>query len=121
MGVRLQFRITFGPTGDDESIDHQNESLVIEREDDLEDKPPMYKVLLINDDYTPMEFVVFVLQKVFHLQLEQAIQLMLTVHTQGVGVVGVFSHEIAETKATQVLRLAKQYEHPLMCSIEKDE
>ncbi len=80
----------------------------------------MYKVVLLNDDYTPMEFVVAVLEQVFQMQRDRAIALMLAVHRTGVGVAGVFTHEIAETKANQVIRLAQINEHPLQCRIEKE-
>lgn len=93
--------------------------LVPEHKEGIE-KPPMYKVLILNDDYTPMEFVVAVLQAVFAFSPEKAFDLMLTVHNKGVGVAGVFIHEIAETKANQVLRLAQEHGHPLMCTIEKE-
>lgn len=84
-------------------------------------KPPMYKVLLLNDDYTPMEFVVHVLQRFFGLNHAQSVELMLTVHRKGVAVVGVFSYEIAETKVTQVMDYARQNQHPLVCTMEKEE
>jgi len=83
-------------------------------------KPSMYKVLLLNDDYTPMEFVVHILERFFSKNADQATQIMLNVHTKGVGVCGVFTYEIAETKAAQVMDLAHQHEHPLQCSIEKE-
>jgi ATP-dependent Clp protease adaptor protein ClpS len=79
----------------------------------------MYKVLLLNDDYTPMEFVVMVLQRFFNMDIEQATQVMLHVHQQGVGVCGVFSYEVAETKVTQVMDAARQNQHPLQCTLEK--
>ncbi|WP_374765041.1 ATP-dependent Clp protease adapter ClpS [Yunchengibacter salinarum] len=82
-------------------------------------KPPMYKVLLLNDDYTPMEFVVHVLQRFFRMTLEQATDVMLQVHNRGVGVCGVFSYEVAETKVNQVLTYARQHEQPLQCTLEK--
>ena len=84
------------------------------------ERPPMYKVLLLNDDYTPMEFVVAVLENIFHMSRERAISLMLAVHHTGVGVAGVFTHEVAETKARQVMEFARKNEHPLRCTIEKD-
>ncbi|MHA3913694.1 ATP-dependent Clp protease adapter ClpS [Halovulum sp. GXIMD14793] len=83
-------------------------------------KPPLYKVLLLNDDYTPMEFVVHVLERVFHLNHQQASDIMLTVHRKGVAVVGVFSFEIAETKVTQVMDMARRNQHPLQCTMEKE-
>ena len=83
-------------------------------------RPPMYKVLLLNDDYTPMEFVVHILERFFHMTHAQAFEIMLTVHKKGVAVVGVFSHEIAETKVTQVMDLARRHQHPLQCTMEKE-
>ncbi|SQI39549.1 ATP-dependent Clp protease adapter protein ClpS [Leminorella richardii] len=81
--------------------------------------PPMYQVILNNDDYTPMEFVVEVLQRFFSYDVERATQLMLTVHYQGKAICGVFTAEIAETKVTQVNRYARENEHPLLCTLEK--
>ena len=83
-------------------------------------RPPLYKVLLLNDDYTPMEFVVAVLERFFQMSHAQAFEIMLTVHKKGVAVVGVFSHEIAETKVTQVMDFARQHQHPLQCTMEKE-
>lgn len=83
-------------------------------------RPPMYKVMLLNDDFTPMEFVVHVLERLFHLTHAQAIEIMLTVHRKGVAVVGVFSHEVAETKVAQVMELARRQQHPLQCTMEKE-
>jgi ATP-dependent Clp protease adaptor protein ClpS len=83
-------------------------------------KPPLYKVLLLNDDYTPMEFVVHVLQRFFGIDHSGAVEVMLTVHRKGVAVVGVFSHEIAETKVTQVMDYAQRNQHPLQCTMEKE-
>ncbi len=81
-------------------------------------KPPMYKVILLNDDYTPMEFVVDVLERFFSMEREVAVRVMLKVHTEGKGVCGVFTREVAETKAGQVNRYARENEHPLLCEIE---
>lgn len=83
-------------------------------------KPSMYKVIMLNDDYTPMEFVVYVLQRFFSLSGDQATAIMLNVHQRGVGVCGVYSYEVAEAKATQVMDYARQNEHPLQLQIEKD-
>ena len=83
-------------------------------------KPSLYKVLLLNDDYTPMEFVVFLLKKLFHKNNDEATKIMLHVHQNGVGVCGVFPYEIAETKVIQVLETAKKNDHPLQCTMEKD-
>ncbi|MCB1388313.1 MAG: ATP-dependent Clp protease adapter ClpS [Rhodobacteraceae bacterium] len=83
-------------------------------------RPPMYKVLLLNDDYTPMEFVVHVLERFFGLSHAQAFEIMLTVHKKGLAVVGVFSYEIAETKVAQVMDFARRHQHPLQCTLEKE-
>ena len=83
-------------------------------------KPSMYKVLMLNDDYTPMEFVVLVLEQFFEKQHEEAIQIMLHVHQKGVGICGVFTYEVAETKVTQVMDFARKHEHPLQCTLEKE-
>ena len=83
-------------------------------------KPSMYKVLMLNDDYTPMEFVVHILERIFNKSQEEATRIMLHVHQKGVGVCGVFTYEVAETKAGQVMDLARQNQHPLQCTIEKD-
>ncbi len=83
-------------------------------------KPTMYKVLMLNDDYTPMEFVVHVLERFFSKSQEEATRIMLNVHQRGVGICGVYTYEVAETKATQVMDLAREHQHPLQCTIEKD-
>ncbi len=83
--------------------------------------PPLYRVILLNDDYTPMEFVVEILRQFFGMNTETATRVMLKVHTEGKGVCGVFPKEIAETKATQVNEHARAAEHPLMCDIEADD
>lgn len=83
-------------------------------------KPDMYKVLILNDDYTPMEFVVYVLERFFSMSPQHATQIMLMVHRRGVGVCGVFTYEIAETKVHQVMEFARQHEHPLQCTLEKE-
>ena len=83
-------------------------------------RPPLYKVMILNDDYTPMEFVVHVLERFFGMSSAQAFEIMLTVHKKGLAVVGVFSHEIAETKVTQVMDFARRHEHPLQCTMERE-
>jgi ATP-dependent Clp protease adaptor protein ClpS len=83
-------------------------------------KPAMYKVLMLNDDYTPMEFVVHTLQRFFKMSVEQATQVMLHVHQRGVGVCGIFTYEVAETKVSQVMDFARKHQHPLQCTLEKD-
>jgi len=82
-------------------------------------KPSLYRVLMLNDDYTPMEFVVLVLQRFFRMSMEDATRVMLHVHQKGVGVCGVFSYEVAETKVTQVMDFAREHQHPLQCTLEK--
>lgn len=83
-------------------------------------KPSMYRVLLLNDDYTPMEFVVYVLEQFFNKSREDATRIMLHVHQHGVGVCGVFTYEVAETKVAQVVDTARRHQHPLQCTMEKD-
>ncbi|QFU07594.1 ATP-dependent Clp protease adapter protein ClpS [Rhodobacteraceae bacterium THAF1] len=83
-------------------------------------RPPLYKVMILNDDYTPMEFVVHVLERFFGLNHAQAFEIMLTVHKKGLAVVGVFSFEVAETKVTQVMDFARRHQHPLQCTMEKE-
>ncbi len=82
-------------------------------------KPSMFKVLMLNDDYTPMEFVVMVLKRFFQMDMEQATRVMLHVHQRGVGVCGIFPYEIAETKVNQVMDCAAENNHPLRCTLEK--
>ena len=82
-------------------------------------KPSMYKVVLLNDDYTPMEFVVYVLQKIFNKNQEEATQIMIHVHKKGIGVCGVYTYEVAEVKSKTVVDFAKKNQHPLQCAIEK--
>jgi ATP-dependent Clp protease adaptor protein ClpS len=83
-------------------------------------KPSLYRVLLLNDDYTPMEFVVYVLERFFQKGQEEATTIMLHVHQNGVGLCGVYTYEVAETKVAQVLDLARRHEHPLQCTMEKE-
>ncbi len=83
-------------------------------------KPRLYKVLLLNDDYTPMDFVIFILEQFFNKSRSDATGIMLQVHRSGVGVCGVFTYEVAETKVSQVMNFARQNEHPLQCTMEKE-
>ena len=103
-----------GPADDD-----SDSSVVVDTKPRTK-RPPLYKVLLLNDDYTPMEFVVAVLERFFGMSHAQAFEIMLTVHKKGVAVVGVFSHEIAETKVAQVMDFARRHQHPLQCTMEKE-
>lgn len=82
-------------------------------------RPPLYRVVLINDDYTPMEFVVEILESVFGMERNQATRVMLEVHTKGKGVCGTYIYEIAETKVAQVSSIAQQQQHPLLCTMEE--
>ena len=82
-------------------------------------RPPLYRVVLLNDDYTPMEFVVQVLQSIFGMDRSTATRIMLEVHTKGKGVCGIYTFEIAETKVAQVVSLADQHQHPLLCTMEE--
>ncbi|KAB7613942.1 ATP-dependent Clp protease adapter ClpS [Amylibacter sp. SFDW26] len=100
--------------------DFDNDTAVVTKTKPKTAKPPMYKVLLLNDDYTPMEFVVHVLERFFAISHQSSIEIMMTVHKKGAAVVGVFSHDIAETKVTQVMDLARKHEHPLQCTMEKE-
>ena len=97
------------------------ETNVITKTQPKTQRPPMYKVLLLNVDYTPMEFVVHVLERFFGISHSQAVEIMLTVHKKGVAVVGVFSYEIAETKVAQVMDFARRNQHPLQCTMEKED
>jgi ATP-dependent Clp protease adaptor protein ClpS len=101
----------------DNKTDDEGDVAVTEAPPKLK-KPSMYFVLLINDDYTPMEFVVHILEKLFKLDRTAATQVMLEVHTRGKGVCGIFTREIAETKVMQVNSYAKDHEHPLLCTLE---
>ena len=104
---------------DDINNDFSDTSVLVKKRSKLK-KPPLYKVLLLNDDFTPMEFVVHVLEKFFAIGHDKAVQIMLTVHKQGIAVVGVYSHDIAETKVTQVMDYSRKNQHPLQCTMEKE-
>jgi len=97
-----------------------DETGVITKTRSKTERPPLYKVLILNDDYTPMEFVVHVLERFFNMSHSYASELMLTVHKKGVAVAGVFSFEVAETKVAQVMDFARRHQHPLQCTMEKE-
>ena len=97
-----------------------NDTSILTKTKTKTQRPPLYKVLLLNDDYTPMEFVVHVLERFFGLNHAQAFEIMLTVHKKGLAVVGVFSFEVAETKVAQVMDFAGRHQHPLQCTMEKE-
>jgi ATP-dependent Clp protease adaptor protein ClpS len=102
----------------EDSTQHERGLAVEEAKPRLK-KPPLYQVILLNDDYTPMEFVVDVLERIFNLNRTVATRVMLEVHTRGKGVCGVFTYEIAETKVAQVTSYARQQQHPLLCTMEE--
>lgn len=103
----------------DQPDDHDDSGLALAPERPKLKKPPMYKVLLLNDDYTPMEFVVYILENFFRMDKEKATRVMLHVHTQGVGVCGIFTKDVAETKVAQVNEFARTNQHPLLCEMEE--
>jgi ATP-dependent Clp protease adaptor protein ClpS len=105
-------------TGGDDGLD-DIETGVATRTRPKTKKPSNYKVLMLNDDYTPMEFVVLVLQQFFSMSIEDATRVMLQVHQQGVAICGVFTYEVAETKVSQVIDFARENQHPLQCTLEK--
>ena len=107
------------PRRDDKEGDGEGRSGALTLTRTRTKKPSMYKVLMLNDDYTPMEFVVLVLQRFFTMGIEDATRVMLQVHQQGVAVCGVFTYEVAETKVTQVTDFARSNQHPLQCTLEK--
>ena len=103
----------------DEHLPDQHHGLVLEEARPKLKKPPLYKVVMMNDDFTPMEFVVEVLESFFYMDREKATRTMLTVHTEGKAVCGVFSRDVAETKADLVTDYARENQHPLMCQVEQ--
>jgi ATP-dependent Clp protease adaptor protein ClpS len=102
----------------EESTRHERGLVAEEAEPKLK-QPPLYQVVLLNDDYTPMEFVVDVLESIFSMDRTTATRVMLEVHTRGKGVCGVYTYEIAETKVAQVTTYARQHQHPLLCTMEE--
>ena len=114
MNIRI---IGQGDDGDDGTGTGTN---TITRTKEKTQKPSLYKVLMLNDDYTPMEFVVHILEAIFGMNLEEATNVMLMVHQKGVGVCGVYTYEIAESKVTETIDYARKNEHPLQCTLEKE-
>src|SRR5258706_8318734 len=106
--------------GDDRRNDDDRQVGVVVKSKPKTKKPSMYKVLLLNDDYTPMEFVVHVLERFFAKPREEAVQIMLHVHRHGVGICGVYTFEMAETKMAQVIELARRHQHPLQSTMDKE-
>ena len=105
---------------DDDDRDGGADTVVVTKTKPKTKRPPMYKVLLLNDDYTPMEFVVLVLERFFGINHAQSVEIMLTVHKKGMAVVGVYAFEIAETKVAHVMDFARRNQHPLQCTMEKE-
>lgn len=96
-----------------------DQGLAVEEAEPRIKEPPLYRVLILNDDYTPMDFVVDVLESIFGMERMRATQVMLEIHMQGRGICGTYSYEIAETKVAQVMGIAKQHQHPLLCTMEE--
>ncbi len=115
-----QFNLTMQDDPSDDDADGRGDTAVLTRPKEKTQRPDLYKVLLLNDDYTPMEFVVHILERFFGMGIEKATQVMLMVHQQGVGVCGVFTRDVAETKVTQVMDFARKNQHPLQCTLEKE-
>jgi ATP-dependent Clp protease adaptor protein ClpS len=103
----------------DQPVEHGHTGVVVEEAAPEVKQPPLYSVVLLNDDYTPMEFVVDVLERFFRMDRENATRVMLEVHMKGKGVCGVFTYEIAETKVAQVVSYSRDHQHPLMCTLEQ--
>ena len=103
-----------------DKLTQQDDGLAVQEAKPKLKKPQLYKVLLLNDDYTPMEFVVRVLEQFFHKNREEATRIMLHVHQKGMGICGVFTREVAETKVQQVMLYAAQNQHPLQCTLEPE-
>ena len=115
--IRLTFNQDRAPEDDQH---HEGSGLAVEEAKPALKAPSMYKVVMFNDDYTPMDFVVEVLEGIFNHSREQATKIMLAVHTEGQAVCGVYTRDVAETKAMQVNQYARECQHPLLCEIEKD-
>ena len=116
LSAMMDWRMAKGGRQDDED---QRGGIVTKPETKTK-KPSLYKVLLLNDDYTPMDFVVYVLERFFNKQSDEANRIMWHVHQKGVGICGVYTYEVAETKVAQVTNFARQHQHPLQCTMEKE-
>jgi ATP-dependent Clp protease adaptor protein ClpS len=120
-GMVEQLALKMSEDGDDHGGDEgDGRTGIVTKTRPKTKKPSLYKVLLLNDDYTPMEFVILVLEKFFNKGREDATQIMLHVHHKGVGICGVYTYEVAETKVTQVIDFGRQHSHPLQCTMEKE-
>nr|WP_244498167.1 ATP-dependent Clp protease adapter ClpS [Aureimonas ureilytica] len=120
MGIEAPASKVRSQAGDDEGVGNDRGTSVITRTKPKTKRPNLYRVLLLNDDYTPMEFVIHVLERFFQKDREAATRIMLHVHKHGVGECGVYTYEVAETKVTQVMDFARQHQHPLQCVMEKN-
>lgn len=110
-----------GMTGKEIKLsDERHDTLLVADPKTRTARPPFYKVMLLNDDYTPMDFVVLILKQVFHKLHDDAINIMLEVHQRGAGICGIFTRDVAETKVDQVVAIARKSEHPLQCVMEKE-
>lgn len=119
MSLPLEKLVTM--SGDDDlGDDRDGDTGLVTKTRPKTKKPSLYKVLLLNDDYTPMEFVVYVLQRFFSKNQDEATDIMLHVHQKGVGICGVYTYEVAETKVAQVMDFARKNQHPLQCTMEKE-
>lgn len=118
------WRLSAGDEHDDDSFHGGSDSgaQVLERTETKpkNKRPSLYKVMVLNDDYTPMDFVVHVLERYFHKNRDEATSIMLKVHHEGVGICGVYTYEVAETKVMQVMEFARQHQHPLQCVMERE-
>jgi ATP-dependent Clp protease adaptor protein ClpS len=117
MGNLINLQLTLNQDGDSKGGDLDGNLAVLESKPKLK-RPPLYKVMLLNDDYTPMDFVVEILEIFFGMNREKATHIMLTVHIHGKAVCGIYTRDIAETKAAQVNEYAREHQHPLLCDIE---
>ncbi|AOS97982.1 ATP-dependent Clp protease adapter protein ClpS [Microbulbifer aggregans] len=121
MGISLAIKLHSDGSDEDSYSYEMDGDLALEEAAPKLKPPPMYKVVMLNDDYTPMDFVVEALETFFSVTRERATQLMLQVHTQGKAICGVYTRDIAETKAAQVNQFAREHQHPLLCEIEADD
>jgi ATP-dependent Clp protease adaptor protein ClpS len=117
---RAAWPTDFVMSKDDLQFDEEQRGGIVTKTEPKTKKPSLYKVLLLNDDYTPMDFVVYVLERFFNKPTEEANRIMWHVHQKGVGICGVFTYEVAETKVAQVMNFARQHQHPLQCTMEKE-
>ena len=116
---RVSMCVQSGTMSDSDKKSNTKDGLIVDESRPKLKRPPLYKVLLVNDDYTPMEFVVHVLEHFFRMNREKATRIMLHVHTRGKGVCGVFTRDIAETKVAQVNEYSRANQHPLLCTMEE--